>query len=120
MMRESGAAASGGRGARVDLSRRHEPRAPDASFRVTLGPQPIDTATSLQPFVDFGLALEAFDVAKLAVGTVSLDLPLALGDALVFEFDSGLAHAAVMPAFGWRGQRGAARRDQADAQQEPI
>jgi hypothetical protein len=59
----------------------------------------------LQPIIDFGLALEALDVTKLGARIVSLDLPLILGDALVFEFDSGFAHAAVMPAFGRRGQR---------------
>jgi hypothetical protein len=45
-------------------------------------------------------------VAKLGARIVSFDLPLVLGDALVFEFDYGFAHAAVMAAFGWRGQRG--------------
>jgi hypothetical protein len=37
-------------------------------------------------------------------------LPLVLGDALVFEFDSGSAHADVMAAFGRRGQRGCSSR----------
>jgi hypothetical protein len=30
-------------------------------------------------------------------------LPLVFGDALVFEFDSGFAHAALMAVFGHRG-----------------
>ena len=77
-----------------------------ASFCVALGPQPIDATTSLQPLIDFGLALKALDVAKLGARIVRLDLPLVLGDALVFEFDSGFAHAAVMAAFVRRGQRG--------------
>jgi hypothetical protein len=33
---------------------------------------------------------------------VSLDFPLVFGDALVFEFDSGFAHAAFMAVFGRR------------------
>ena len=92
------------------------------SFCVALRPQPIDATSSLKPLVGFGLALEALDVAKLGARIVSLDLPLVLGDALVFEFDSGFAHAAVMPAFGWCSQRGcfAPHRAQADVQQEPI
>jgi hypothetical protein len=59
-------------------------------------------ATSLQPFVDLGLALEALDLTNFGAGIVSFDLPLVLGDAVVFEFDSGFAHAAVMAAFGRR------------------
>jgi hypothetical protein len=73
-----------------------------ASFCIALRSQPIDATASVQPLVDFGLALEAFDVAKLHAGIVSLDLPLVLGDALVFEFDSGFAHATVMAVFGRR------------------
>jgi hypothetical protein len=45
-------------------------------------------------------------VAKLGARIVSLDLPLVFGDALVFEFDSGFAHAAVMTVFRQRSQRG--------------
>jgi hypothetical protein len=75
---------------------------------VALRPQPINATASLQPLVDFGLALKALDVA-LGARIVSLDLPLVLGDALVFEFDSGFAHAAVMAAFGWRARGGCSR-----------
>jgi hypothetical protein len=57
----------------------------------------------LQPLIDFGLALKAFDVAKLGARIVSLDLPLVFGDTLVFEFDSGFAHAALMTVFDPRG-----------------
>src|SRR3984885_13499515 len=76
-----------------------------ASFRIALRPQPINATASVQPVIDFSLALEALDVTKVGAGIVSLDLPLVLGDALVFEFDSGFAHAAVMAAFRWHGQR---------------
>jgi hypothetical protein len=84
--------------------------APLASFRVPLRPQPIDATASLQPLVDFVLALEALDVAKLGARIVSLDLPLVFGDALVFEFDSGFAHAAPMASFGWCAQRSCSSR----------
>jgi hypothetical protein len=76
-----------------------------ASFCVALRPQPINATTSLQPIIDFGLALKALDVAKLGAGIVSFDLPLVIGDAVVFEFDSGFAHVAVIAVFGWRDQR---------------
>jgi hypothetical protein len=79
---------------------------PPASFCVPLRPQPVNATASLQPIIDLGLAFKALDVAKLGARIVSLDLPLVLGDALVFEIDSGFAHAAVMAAFGRRGQRG--------------
>jgi hypothetical protein len=72
------------------------------SFCVALRPQPIDATASLQPLVDFRFALKALDVANLGTRIVGLDLPLTLGDALVFEFDSGFAHAAVMAVFGRR------------------
>ena len=52
---------------------------------------------SLQPLIDLGLALEALDVAKLGAGIVGLDLPLVLGDALVFEFDWGLLMRPLWP-----------------------
>jgi hypothetical protein len=64
----------------------------------------------VQPVIDFSLALEALDVTKIGARIVSLDLPLVLGDALVFEFDSGFAHAAVMATFSWRGQQGCSSR----------
>jgi hypothetical protein len=64
-----------------------------------------DIFSSLQPLIDFGLALEALDVAKLGTRIVSFDLPLVFGDALVFEFDSGFAYAPLMAVFGRRGQR---------------
>ena len=72
------------------------------SFCVALRPQPNNTAASLQPLIDFRLAFEALDVAKLSAGIVSLDLPLAFGDALIFEFDSWFAHATVIAAFDRR------------------
>jgi hypothetical protein len=82
---------------------------PPASFCVALRSQPINTTVSLKPFIDFGLALEALDVAKLGARIVSLDLPLVLSDALVFEFDSGFAHAALCLLLAG-GASGAARR----------
>jgi hypothetical protein len=51
----------------------------------------------------FRLALKALDVAKLDARIVSLDLPLVFGDALVFKFDSGFAHAAFMTVLDRRG-----------------
>jgi hypothetical protein len=62
----------------------------------------LDRQARLRPLSDFGVALEAFDVAKLSAGIVSLDLPLVLGDALLFEFDSSFAHVAVVAVFGRR------------------
>jgi hypothetical protein len=85
------------------LSRQIIGRPGPASFCVALRPQPIDATTSLQPLIDFGLACKALDVAKLGARIVSLDLPLVFGDALVFEFDSGFADAALMAVFGCRG-----------------
>jgi hypothetical protein len=87
------------------LRRPYGPAAPPASFGVPLRPKPINAMASLQPIIDLGLALKALDVAKLGARIVSLDLPLVLGEALVFEIDSGFAHAAVVAAFGRRGQR---------------
>jgi hypothetical protein len=81
-----------------------------ASFRIALRPQPINATASVQPVIDVSLALEALDVTKIGARIVSLDLPLVLGDALVFEFDSGFAHAAVMATFSWRGQQGCSSR----------
>jgi hypothetical protein len=92
------------------LRRPYGQAAPPASFGVPLRPQPINATASLQPIIDLGLALKALDVAKLGARIMSLDLPLVLGDALVFEFDSGFAHAAVMAAFGRRDQRGCSSR----------
>jgi hypothetical protein len=85
------------------LSRQIVGRPAPASFCVALRPQPIDATTSLQPLIDFGLALEALDVAKFGARIVSFDLPLVFGDALVFEFDSGFAHAVLLAVFGRRG-----------------
>jgi hypothetical protein len=36
-------------------------------------PQPIDATASLQPLVDFGLAFESLDVAKLGARLISLE-----------------------------------------------
>jgi hypothetical protein len=42
-----------------------------------------------------------------------LDLPIVLGDALVFEFDSGFAQAALMAVFGRCSQRSSGIRGRA-------
>ncbi|HWY88019.1 MAG TPA: hypothetical protein VNX28_14905, partial [Gemmataceae bacterium] len=57
------------------------------SFRVALRPQPVYAPTSLQPLVNFSLALESLDALNFGTGAMSLDLPVALCDALVFEDD---------------------------------
>ena len=62
------------------------------SLRVALRSQPVDAAGSLQPFVDFGFALEPFDIPGLDARIFSEDLPIILGDALHFEGDSGFGH----------------------------
>jgi hypothetical protein len=62
------------------------------SLRITLRPQPIDAAGSLQPFVDVGFALETLDIAGIGARIFSEDLPIVLGDPLHFEGDSGFAH----------------------------
>lgn len=41
----------------------------------------------MQPLVDLGFGLEPFDVADFDAGTVGLDLPIVLRDALEFELD---------------------------------
>jgi hypothetical protein len=63
------------------------------SLRVTLRSQPIDAAAALQPLVDFGFALEPFDVSRLGAGILGDDLPIALGYPLHFEGDTNLCHA---------------------------
>src|ERR1700722_13521447 len=62
------------------------------SLRVALRPQPVDAAGSLQPFVNFGLALEPLDIARFGSGIFGEDLPIILGDPLHFEGDSGFCH----------------------------
>ena len=46
----------------------------------------------MQPFVDFGFALEPFDIPGFDARIFSEDLPIILGDALHFEGDSGFGH----------------------------
>jgi hypothetical protein len=57
------------------------------SFRVALRSQPIYAQASLQPFIDFSFALKVLDVPDFGSGVVSLDLPIARRDAVVFEGD---------------------------------
>jgi hypothetical protein len=57
------------------------------SFRVALRPQPVYASTSLQPLVNFSFALKSLDVLNFGTGAMSLDLPVALCDALVFKDD---------------------------------
>jgi hypothetical protein len=72
------------------------------SLRITLRSQPVDAAGSLQPFVDFGFALETLDIPGLGVRIFGEDLPIILGDPLHFEGDSGFGHTTeyVPPAPG--------------------
>jgi hypothetical protein len=51
---------------------------------------------SLQPLVNFSLALKTLDVPNLGCRVVSLDLPVVLCDALVFEIDARFAHGAFL------------------------
>ncbi len=48
-------------------------------------PQPIYASASLEPVIDFGFALEPFDVPNFGAGVVSLDLPVVFCDALRLE-----------------------------------
>ena len=48
----------------------------------------------MQPFVDFGFALEPLDISRFGARIFSKDLPIILGDPLHFEGDSGFAHGA--------------------------
>ena len=55
------------------------------SFRVALRPEPINAPGALHPFVKVGFAGQSLDVADLGTGTVGLDLPVVLRNALGFE-----------------------------------
>ena len=83
-----------------------------------MGPQPVDAAGPLQPFIGFGFALEALDGANLDARVVRLYLPVVRRDALVFEGDAGLGaslgHARTMPNIGSGRQSGSRRAVQAD------
>jgi hypothetical protein len=57
------------------------------SFRVALRSQPIYAPASLQPLINFSFALKPLNVPNFGSGVMSLDLPVALCDALVFEND---------------------------------
>src|SRR6266849_4349231 len=57
------------------------------SFRVALRSQPIYAPASLQPLINFSFALKPLNVPNFGSGVVSLDLPVALCNALVFEDD---------------------------------
>src|SRR3984957_15025874 len=70
--------------------RRSGPR----SLRVALGSQPVDAAGSLQPFVDFGFALEPLDISRLGSGIFGKNLPIILCYPLHFEGDSGFGHTS--------------------------
>ena len=68
------------------------------SFRVALRPEPINAPGALHPFVKVGFAGQSLDVADLGTGTVGLDLPVVLRNALGFENHAnprGLGHQAV-------------------------
>jgi hypothetical protein len=73
------------------------------SFRIALRSEPIDTSGALHPFVNFGFGLESLDATNFGSGTVGLDLPIALCDALRLENDvdpRGFAHRAEYDPFG--------------------
>src|ERR1700731_191498 len=55
------------------------------SFRVALRSQPIYASASLQPLINFSFALKPLDVPNFDSGVVSLDLPVTLCNAFVFE-----------------------------------
>jgi hypothetical protein len=57
------------------------------SFRVALRSQPIYAQAPLQPVIDFSFALKVLDVPNFGSGVVSLDFPIALREAVVFEGD---------------------------------
>jgi hypothetical protein len=68
-----------------------------ASFRVALRSEPIYTPGALHPLVNFGFARQPFDVSDFDTGTVGLDLPVTLGNALWLKNDfdpGGFAHNA--------------------------
>ena len=71
------------------------------SFCVTLRSQPRDLALSRQPLISFDLAYEALDVPDFGSGTVSFNLPIALGDAFAGKGDAGrFAHTTYMDRAG--------------------
>jgi hypothetical protein len=50
-----------------------------------------------QPLISIGLAYEALDVSNFSPGTMGLNLPIAIGDALARKDDAGrFFHAANM------------------------
>jgi hypothetical protein len=55
------------------------------SFRVALRSEPIDAPASLQPLINFSLALKRFDVPNFDSGVVSLDLPVVFCNSVVLE-----------------------------------
>ncbi len=57
-------------------------------FRVALRSKPVDAATSLHPFVKVSFARKSLNVANFLPGTVGLNLPIAFGYSLRFEYDS--------------------------------
>jgi hypothetical protein len=75
-------------------------------FRVALRSQPVDAAGSRQPLIDLSFALEPLDVPNIGARAVSLDLPVALFDALHLEDDPrrfGFRHIRNMSRIGPNG-----------------
>jgi hypothetical protein len=60
----------------------------------------------LKPFVDFGFGFEPFDGANFDAGTVGLDLPVVLRDALQFEDDPNPGSFAHDPEYDFFGAAG--------------
>jgi hypothetical protein len=54
----------------------------------------------LEPFIDFILARQAFDVANLGAWIVRLNLPIVLGNPLHFEYDTKFSHEAEYALVG--------------------
>src|SRR5271156_58154 len=61
-------------------------------FGVTLRPQPVDAAGTVQPLIDLGFALQPCDVASFGARILGDDLPIALRYALHFESDFEFCH----------------------------
>jgi hypothetical protein len=59
------------------------------SFRIALRSEPVYAAASHQPIIDLSFALESLYVFNVGTRAMSLDLPVALFNALHFEDDSG-------------------------------
>jgi len=62
---------------------------------VALGSQPVDAAASIQPLINFGLALETLDDSVLDTRKLRQDLPVIVGNSKHLECHSLLCHAIL-------------------------